>query len=57
MKLFGAMLIGISSVLLCIAYFGHKWLEKKGIWTKFVIYALACELISLCIVLPIFMLE
>ena len=56
MREFGAILVGISAVLLLIALFGHNWLERKGIWTKFAIIALACNLISLCIALPILLL-
>ena len=57
MKIFGAMLIGISAVLLLIALFGHNLLERKGIWIKFVTIALACTLVSLCISLPILVLN
>ena len=56
MKLFGAILMGISAVLLLIAFFGQKWLERQGIWTKFAIIALVCNLISLCICIPILLL-
>lgn len=53
MKEFGAMLIGISVVFLIIAIGGFKLSKQKDEWLKVVVIALICNLISICMCIPL----